>query len=95
MQQYPFIFSEERKYRLGRHLSFWVFWWVFFAILYSYTIKVTVLPNFKRLPVALIESLFFLGPHMFFSYSLMYFVIPKYIVRGRYLGAGFLVPILV
>jgi sensor histidine kinase YesM len=91
MQQYPFIFSNERKYRLWRHLAFWVFWWLFFAILYSYTLKVTVFPNLQRLPVALIDSLFFMVPHMFLAYSLMYFVIPKFIARERYARAGFLV----
>ena len=94
MQQYPFIFSDERKYRLRRHLAFWVFWWLFFAILYSYTLKVTLLPNLERLPVALVDSLFFMVPHIFLSYSLMYFVIPKFIVRGRYAGAGLLVLLL-
>ena len=91
MQQYPFIFSDERKYRLRRHISFWVFWWLFFGILYSFTPKVTLFPNFKRLPIAIVDSLFFMIPHMFLAYSLMYFVIPKFIIRGRYTGAGYLV----
>jgi len=91
MQQYPFIFSDERKYRLRRHLVFWVFWWIFFGILYAYTAKVTLLPNLKRLPISMVDSLFFLFPHMFLAYTLMYYVIPKYIFRGRYWKAAALV----
>ncbi len=91
MQQHPFIFSDERKYRLRRHLAFWVFWWLFFAILYSYTIKVTLLPDFQRIPFAMVDSLFFMASHIFLAYSLMYFVIPKFILRGRYAAAGCLV----
>jgi len=91
MQQYPFIFSKEKKYRLQRHLSFWIFWWIFFAILYSYTAKVTLLPNFQRLPIAIVDSILFLIPHMFLAYSLMYYIIPKFIFKGKYIGTGILV----
>ncbi len=91
MQQNAFIFSEEKKYRLRRHLAFWVFWWLFFGFLYSYTGKVSLLPNVNRLPIALIESLFFLVSHMFLAYSLMYYIIPQFIFKGRYIRAGMLV----
>lgn len=88
MHQHPFIFSDKKKYRLRRHIAFWVFWFLFFGILYSYTSKVSLFPNFNRLPVAMVDSFFFLIAHMFLSYSLMYYVIPKYILKGRYVGGG-------
>ena len=91
MNQHQFIFSDERRYRLRRHLWFWFFWWIFFGILYSYTAKVSMLPSFQRLPVAMVDALVFLIPHMFLSYSLMYYVIPKFVFSGRYLKAGILV----
>jgi sensor histidine kinase YesM len=91
MNQQPFIFSDEHKYRLRRHLLFWLFWWIFFGILYSYTAKVSLLPSVERLPVSLLDALVFLIPHMFLSYSLMYYVIPKFVFSGRYLEAGILV----
>jgi sensor histidine kinase YesM len=91
MQQNAFIFSHERKYRLRRHLTFWGFWWLFFGVLYSYTPKVSLLPNFQRLPVSIMDSFFFLIPHMFLSYLLMYFLIPKYIFRAKYTAAAILV----
>ena len=94
MEQPPFIFSDERKYRFRRHLVFWIFWWLFFAILYSYTPKISLLPNFTRLPIAAIDSLFFLLPHMFLAYSLMYYVIPKFVFSGRYLRAAVIVLLL-
>lgn len=94
MQQHPFIFSDEKKYRLQRHIAFWFFWWVFFGILYSYTPKVSLLPNFQRLPIAMVDSLLFLIAHMFLSYSLMYYVIPKFIFRERYFRAGIWVLVL-
>ena len=39
----------------------------------------------------MMDSLFFMIPHMFLAYSLMYFVIPKFIIRGKYAGAGYIV----
>jgi sensor histidine kinase YesM len=91
MAQHPFIFSHERKYRLQRHLAFWIFWWLFFAVLYSYTFQVSILPDFKRLPVALVDSLFYLFPHMLLTYSIMYYVIPWFVFTGKYLRAAAIV----
>ena len=87
MDQHLFIFSEEKKFRWQRHLVFWIFWWLFFGILYSYTAKFSFLPSLDRLPIALVDSLFFLTSHMFLTYSLMYFVIPRYVIKGLYVQA--------
>lgn len=87
MQQYPFIFSDEKKYRVRRHLCFWIAWWSFQSILYSYTAGMSLLPEHSRLPVSMLNAFFFLVPHIFLSYSLMYFVIPRFIFPARYLWA--------
>jgi sensor histidine kinase YesM len=91
MQQYPFIFSDERKYRIRRHLALWAAWWVFQSILYAYTAGATLFPHYKRLPISMVDAMFFLAPHIFLSYSLMYFVIPKFIFKGKYVTAVVLV----
>lgn len=83
MQQHPFIFSSERRYRLMRHISFWAFWWLFQSFLYAFS--ATSLPYYVlRLPGSMIESLLYLTCHIFLTYSLMYFVIPRYLVKGKY-----------
>lgn len=94
MQQYPFIFSDERKYRIRRHLYFWLFWWIFFSLLYAYTAGLNLLPDSRRLPVSTINSIFFMAPHMFLSYSLMYFVIPQFILKGKYKSGAAIVLLL-
>lgn len=91
MQQQLFIFSNERKYRLRRHAAFWIFWWLFFGILYSYTAKFSLFPDFKRIPVSMVDSFFFMIPHMFLTYSLIYFVVPKFVVKGKYIESAILV----
>lgn len=91
MQQQLFIFSNERKYRVWRHAAFWIFWWLFFGILYSYTAKFSLFPDFKRIPVSMVDSFFFMIPHMFLTYSLIYFVVPKFVVKGKYIESAILV----
>jgi len=89
MQRYPFIFSNERKYRLRRHFVFWAGWWLFSSFLYSFSALAIEIPYFKRFPLAAIEALFFLIPHMFLSYSLIYWLVPNFILKGKYLLSFF------
>ena len=84
MEQYPFIFSNERKYRIRRHLAFWTFWWLFQGFLYSFIAINSATSYFVRLPMSMLESLIFLTGHIFLSYSLIYFVIPHYLLKQRY-----------
>ena len=84
MQQHPFIFSDERKYRIQRHVAFWVFWWIFQALLYSFLSVSSVADYFRRLPISILESFLFMFNHIFLSYALMYIVIPRFLLRQRY-----------
>ena len=82
MQQHPFIFSNERKYRVRRHLVFWLFWTVFQGFLYAFVGYSKGTSYLHRLPQTMLDSLLFLPIHVFLSYSLMYFVIPVYVVKN-------------
>lgn len=83
MQQYPFIFSDEKKYRIRRHVAFWGFWWIFQGFLYSFVALVRGKGYGEQLSISMIESFFFMSAHMFLSYSLMYFVVPM-LLKQRY-----------
>lgn len=87
MQRYPFIFSDEKSWRLRRHLVFWTSWWLFQSFLYSFSAGVFNVSYFRRLPYASLESLIYLGPHIFLAYSLMYLVIPKFLLKAKYVAA--------
>lgn len=89
MNKYPFIFSNEPRYRIRRHLAFWLFWWLFQGVLYAFTPARFGLTYLQRLPVSLVESAVFLLAHIFLSYTLMYFVLPRYLLKNRYLLTGF------
>jgi LytS/YehU family sensor histidine kinase len=87
MERYPFIFSDERKYRIRRHLTFWTAWWLFQGFLYSNLPFSDGQPYSARLFTSMLDSLVFLSVHMFLSYSLMYFVIPRYVLKEKYIVA--------
>jgi sensor histidine kinase YesM len=82
------IFSDEPFYRISRHLLFWLAWWLFFTVLYGsrpietesgwYTLKNTLFLSW-------IEALLFLPSHIVFSYLIIYLLIPRWLLRGRYL----------
>jgi uncharacterized membrane-anchored protein YhcB (DUF1043 family) len=84
MQKYPFIFSDEWQYRIRRHTAFWAFWWLFQGFLYSFMAINSIGSYFARLPVSMFESFVFMFNHMFLAYSLMYFVIPGFLLKQRY-----------
>jgi len=84
MQQYPFIFSNERSWRLKRHLTFWIFWWLFMSVLYASISLIAGMTYLQRLPLSMVESALYLGSHIFLSYSLIYWAIPKLLLQGKY-----------
>lgn len=88
METYPFIFSNERRYRLRRHLLFWVCWWGFQGILYSFVAGLSPYAYAQRLPLAALESFLFLSAHMFLAYMLMYAVVPRLLLKGKYIATA-------
>jgi sensor histidine kinase YesM len=84
MEQYPFIFSNERKYRIRRHLAFWTAWWLFAGFIYSIGPLPLNMGYFKNLLRSITESLAFLPIHVFLTYSLIYFIIPHFLLRQKY-----------
>jgi hypothetical protein len=84
MLKHPFIFSDVWKYRIQRHATFWASWWIFQAFLYSFIAINNATAYYLRLPLSLGESFLFMFCHMFLAYSLMYFVIPRFLLKHRY-----------
>ena len=88
MQRYPFIFSDEKSYRLRRHMLFWTCWWAFQAFLYSFSAPAMKMAYLQRLPVSMVEAVVYLVPHLFLAYSLMYFAVPRFLLKGKYLATA-------
>lgn len=82
--QYPFIFSDAPKYRFRRHLAFWTFWWLSQAVLYS-VIGFSLKHGYAlQLLDSTFESLGYMIAHISLAYTLMYIVIPRYLLKQKY-----------
>lgn len=91
IEQHPFIFSDDRKWKIKRHAAFWFFWWLFQGFLYSFIAMGRGAEYWQRLESSMVEAFIFLIPHMFLSYTIMYYVIPRYLLKQRYLKTAFCV----
>jgi hypothetical protein len=94
MERFPFIFSNCRRFVVLRHTSFWVFWWLFQGFLYAFAPYPSTLHYIEKLPVSMLDSLVYMPAHIFLAYSLVYFVVPKYLIREKYLAAAIIVVLL-
>ena len=87
MQRIPFIFSDQPKYRIARHLAFWA------VIFLSQAAVSLVIPTFfrrnngERFFEATYGQLLYLPAQIFLVYSLLYFVIPRFILKTKYKAA--------
>src|SRR5215216_4004790 len=84
MTLYPFVFSNNPKYRVTRHVLFWLLW-----ILY-YTIESTVLRSQKYdLSLSFFSSLtevtITTPMDIAFCYGIIYFLLPRFLFRGQFL----------
>ncbi|MDP4264274.1 MAG: histidine kinase [Bacteroidota bacterium] len=84
MHDIPFLFSNKKKYWLARHVTFWVVTYVGLA-----SVGV-VMPSFfsgeanNRFREYFLVPVLYLPAQLFLVYSLLYFVIPRYLLRLKY-----------
>lgn len=76
------VLSDAWKYRLGRHLLFWLCCWAFMGFIYAFLyFDEAQQPNFLR---SYIESFIYMPQHIILSYGIIYFALPRYIFKNRY-----------
>ncbi|HEX2606477.1 MAG TPA: histidine kinase [Flavisolibacter sp.] len=82
---------------MARHIIFWLLWFLFQLLLYSFSPSPPLQqqPFWNRILITLPETLMFLLPSMFFSYMLMYVVIPRLVLPGRYIIAALVAILLI
>lgn len=74
--------SNDIRPRLGRHLMFWTACWIFQGFIYGFLHGNE--PPLGVFFVTFSESLMYLPQHIFLSYSIIYFVLPQFIFKGKY-----------
>ena len=83
------IFSDERKYRIIRHLLFWGFWGFYFGMVREFSpfiYKQT--GHFPNLFQTMAESFLILSTQVVLVYPLLYFILPRYVFTGKYIRAS-------
>jgi len=79
------IFSDERKYRISRHLLFWFFYWIYFGFLHAAnSFGAPEIMYFNNLPYTLTESVLSLIPQLVIAYPMLYFILPRYFLKKKY-----------
>ena len=89
MQELPFIYSNRLRWRLSRHLIFWLLWFLFQLLLYSFSPSPVLQnqPFFHRLAITAPETMVYLIPSIFLAYTLMYLVVARQVLPGKYIPA--------
>ena len=91
-----FIFSDEKTYRVKRHLLFWAGCATYFGLVRGLNPR-TVLDNgnVPNLFISIAQAFLTLLPQTILVYPLLYFILPRYAFNKKYGKALFLFIILV
>ena len=88
MSWHEFIFSDKPRQRARRHVIFWLLWWTYFAGTYYYYVQV----GLKKIDFGDLSSILFLKTfllviiHMLSCYTFIYFLLPRYLLKARYVS---------
>jgi two-component system, LytTR family, sensor kinase len=93
MNLHDFIFSDNRRYRIFRHLCFWLGWFVFSGIVQISNFKTVngddPLTNIGDLILFQLNRSFNRWPGLFlFCYFVVYFLVPKFIQKRKFVQFG-------
>ena len=88
MSNQRFIFSENRKDRIKRHLLFWMIWGTYFIILHIASPMLRPeSSNFNNVPFTALESFLILLLQVPITYVTLYFILPMYLQERKLLKA--------
>ena len=84
MNVYPLIFSNKPRYRISRHVLFWMIWILYFTIFMTIS-WMTKYPFWKSFVASLPEEAMPMPLDIIFCYSIIYFLIPRFLSKGKYI----------
>jgi sensor histidine kinase YesM len=80
-----FIFSEKKSDRIKRHVLYCSCYWAYFTFFHIVATGVPATSYFRNIPYATLEAFALFLPQIFFTYALLSFVLPKYLLKNKYL----------
>jgi sensor histidine kinase YesM len=76
------ILSDEPRARVGRHVLFWSMAWIFQGLIYGFLYPDLGDPT--SFIVSFSESMLYMPMHLLLGYVIAYFVLPQFILKGKY-----------
>ena len=81
---YSFVYSNNIKYRLSRHIAFWLAWISYFITIYVLRPGAYSIGFSSFLAYTILETFVVMSIDIIFCYTVMYFLVPKYLIKGKY-----------
>lgn len=78
-----FIFSDSPGNRFTRHFLFWLVWILFFTFIYAQK-GVVYYGLWHSYMISFVDAICFMPIHLFFSYGIIYFLMPRFLYTQRY-----------
>jgi len=78
------VFSNNRRYRSARHTLFWLLWIIYYTV-FNITYWQGRYPFGSTLGASLVEVGLSTPLDMIFCYSIIYYLLPKFLYKGRYI----------
>src|SRR4051794_9807089 len=94
MNTYNFIFSEKRSHRLARHGLFWLLFSIHIFLFRYYVFDLKYLGYASTYFIRLQNLLLFMPVSIFYAYFSIYYLLPRYILKGRYASLAVIVVLL-
>ena len=85
----PLVFSNNPRYRVTRHSLFWILWIIYYTV-FNIVYWQNSYPLSSTIWSSLVEVLGSTPMDMVFCYSIIYFLLPRFLYRGRYIQMIFL-----
>lgn len=86
------IFSEKRNDRIKQHLLFWGIWYPYITLTHAaFPFGYPEMAYFKNPVYTFSESFFVVLAQVPLTYGMLYFVLPKFILRKKYLSGLFVI----
>lgn len=80
----PLVFSNNRRYRLARHSLFWLLWIIYYTV-FNMVYWQGKYPFVNTLGASLAEVGLSTPLDMVFCYSIIYFLLPRFLDKGHYI----------
>ncbi len=84
MNIYPLVFSNNSTYRLARHSLFWILWILYYTVFTTMSFAENH-PLSQSFFAALAETTISVPMDIIFCYSIIYFLLPVFLFRGKYI----------